>query len=82
MTKDADTRNALAETNLKRKVRVGNGYRVYFDLTRAQVDEAIRLLERLEAMRQAKSLPDIGVGQDRVIFTNAIADFRLCLINA
>lgn len=76
MTKDADTRNALAETNLKRKVRVGKGYRVYFDLTSIQVDQAIRLFERLEAMRQANSLPDIGVGQDNVIFTNAIADFR------
>jgi hypothetical protein len=75
MTDNADTRNALAETNLKRKIRVGNGYRVYFDLTRVQVDQAIQLLQRLEAMREAKGLPDIGVGQDRVIFTNAIADF-------
>ena len=76
MTKDADTRDALAEPNLKRKVRIGKGYRVYFDLTRIQVDQAIRLLERLEAMRQANSLPSIGIGKDGVIFTNAIADLK------
>jgi hypothetical protein len=76
MTEDPGTRTALAENNLKRKVRVGNGYRVYFELTRAQVDQAIQLLERLETMREASNLPDIGVGQDNVIFTNAIAAFK------
>jgi hypothetical protein len=78
MTKDPGTRDALAETSLKRKAKVGNGYRVYFDLTRHQVDQAIQLLEQLETMRVSRSLPHIGVGQDRVIFTNAIADFERC----
>jgi maltoporin len=82
MTSDAGTRNALAENSLKRKVRVGNGHKVYFDLTLSQVEQAIQLLERLEAKREAKSLPDIGVGQDSLIFTNAIADFKQCIMSA
>lgn len=80
MTMDAGTRDSLAETNLKRKAKVGNGYRVYFDLTRHQVDHAIQLLQKLETMRETRSLPDIGVGQDNVIFTNAIADFERCKV--
>lgn len=45
----------------KEKVRVENGHRVYFGLTLSQVEQAIQLLERLEAKREAKSLPEIGV---------------------
>ena len=79
MTSDPDIRQALAEENLKRKVRAGNGFRVYFELTRIQAEHAIKLLAELETLRVADSLPDIGVGHDHVIFTNAIIDFQQCL---
>ncbi|SRR5208283_6093664 len=82
MSPDGEVRHALAEKNLKRKVRVGKGYRVYFALTRLQVEQTIKLLEELEGLREAGNLPDIGVGQDDVIFDNAITDFQQCLISA
>jgi hypothetical protein len=82
MSPDGEVRHALAEKNLKRKVRVGKGYRVYFALNRLQVEQTITLLEELEGLREADSLPDIGVGHDVVIFENAITDFRECLIGA
>jgi hypothetical protein len=82
MTSDAGVRNALAEQNLERKVRVGNGYRVYFKLSRSQIEQTLGLLEQLEAMRRSESLPDIGIGHDEVIFENAIVDFKQCLIGA
>ncbi len=48
----------------------------------SQVEQAIQLFERLEAKRGGKSLPDIGAGQDSVIFTNAIADFGQWIMSA
>lgn len=79
-TPDQEVRRSLDEKNLKRKVRVGNGFRVYFTLTRSQIEQTISLLESLERQREANALPDIGVGQDAVIFVNAIVDFKQCLI--
>ena len=80
MTSDAGTRNALVENSLKRKVRVGMGKGCTF-VSPSQVDQAIQLFERLEAKREDKGLPDIGVTQDSVIFTNAIADFGQCIMS-
>lgn len=82
MTADGEVRHALAEKNLRRTVRVGKGRRVYFALTRLQVEQTIKLLEELEGLREVGSLPDIGVGHDDVIFENAITDFQQCLIGA
>jgi hypothetical protein len=36
----------------------------------------------LEPKGDAKSLPDIGVGQDSMIFTSALADFKQRMMSA
>ena len=58
---------------------MGKGYTL---VSPSQVEQAIQLFERLQAKREGKGLPDIGVGQDSVIFTNAIADFGQCIMSA
>lgn len=51
MTADPDIRQAPADENLKRKVRIGKGPRVYFKLTHLQAEQTINLLEELERLR-------------------------------
>ena len=63
-------------------MRVGNEHRACFGLILSQVEQAIQLLEMLEAKGEAKSLPDVGVGQDSVIFTSALADFKRRMMSA
>jgi hypothetical protein len=75
-TSDPGIREALAEENSTRKEHIGNGFRAYFRLTRPEAEKTIALLEELEALRASGKLPPGGIGLDRVIFVNAIADLR------
>jgi hypothetical protein len=78
-TRDDEVRRSLNEKNLKRKVRVGNGFRVYFTLTRPQIRQTMDLLRSLERLRLSKSLGEVPTKTDDVIFENAIHDLKQAL---